>query len=306
MVQQEADNVLLSVPTPDFIHTIDAEKRTLSKSSGNTLRMRRYEALPSATVPLGTSGVDPAYTPLSAVDIDAKPNKYGQLIRIEEEVTLQYSEDVLGEGATRMGVAMRQTEDELMRNALQSGATVLNAVHGVNGDNPTEITADDCSEVTRVLRANDAKHIMQSKTAMDRFGTGPVRPAYIAKGNTDLIGELEQVDGFLHASSYPNGMKDVPDAEYGAIENLRFYLSSIGSVSESASGAGADVYNIFVGGMESISMVEQDGASAQFIYNSPESLGGLRQNMEIGWKMMQVPVITNDLWVLRFRVTRRA
>ena len=55
-------------------------------------------------------------------------------------------------------------------------------------------------------------------------------------------------------------------SEWGAIGNLRFLISSIGSYTANASALGANVYNIFCVGMEAYACIEQDGYSAAFIY----------------------------------------
>jgi len=54
-------------------------------------------------------------------------------------------------------------------------------------------------------------------------------------------------------------------SEWGSISNLRFLLSSIGSVSANASNNGNNVFNIFCVGMEAYACVQQDGYSATFI-----------------------------------------
>jgi len=85
-VQQSFSYKLLSVPTPNMIHKIPAMKKQMPRNGGTTLRMRRYNALPTATVPLGNTGVTPPATTLSAVDIDAQMSFYGQYIILNEQV----------------------------------------------------------------------------------------------------------------------------------------------------------------------------------------------------------------------------
>jgi len=88
-VQQSFSFKLLSVPTPSLIHKIPAMKKQMPRNGGTTLRMRRYNALSTAMVPLGNSGVTPPAQTLSAVDIDARMSFYGTYIQINEQVTLQ-------------------------------------------------------------------------------------------------------------------------------------------------------------------------------------------------------------------------
>jgi len=293
---------LLSVPTPYNIHKIPADFQQMPKNGGTTLRQRRYNALPTSTVPLGNSGINPPPTPLTAVDIDAKMSFYGQYIILNEQVTLQAKDPVLNEAAKRLGVALRQTEDELTRNMLESTASFINCVGGVNGDNPTEIARSDIDDVVKTLQNANAYMISDSIEGDDKFGTAPVRDAYFAMGSSQLIGDLENVPGFIAKAQYPNQDKALR-AEWCSIGNVRVLLSSIGSVSSAASTNGADIYNIFVAGLEAYQCIEQDGYSAQFIYRPPIFSGPLAQNASVGYKFAEVPRITNDAWIINLRAT---
>lgn len=134
-VQQSFSYKLLSVPVPNMIHNIPAMLKQMPRNGGTTLRMRRYNPLATATVPLGNSGVTPPPQQLTAVNIDAELDFYGTYIILNEQVTLQNQDPVLNEAAQRLGVSLRQTEDELTRNMLASTASFINATGGTNGRN---------------------------------------------------------------------------------------------------------------------------------------------------------------------------
>lgn len=301
-VQQSFSYKLLSVPVPYMIHNIAAMPKQMPRNGGTTLRMRRYNPLPTSTVPLGNSGVTPPPTQLTAVNIDAEIDFYGQYILLNEQVTLQNQDPVLNEAAKRLGVALRQTEDELTRNMLQATASQINCTGGTNGDNPTEITRSDVDEVIKTLADNNAYTISDYIEGEDKFGTAPVRDAYFAMGSTQLIGDLEQVQGFIAKAQYPSQM-DTLRPEWGSVSNLRFLLSSIGASIPNSSALGATIYPIFVAGMEAYAVVEQDGYSAQFIYRPPIYDGPLALNASVGYKFAQVPRITNDAWVIALTTT---
>ncbi len=302
-VQQSFDMKLLSVPTPDFIHSIPAMKKVMPRNGGTTYRMRRYNALNSSLVPLGNTGVTPPSQQLTAVDIDAKVDFYGSYVELNEQVTLQNTDPVLNEAARRLGVSLRQTEDELTRNMLASTASFINCTGGVNGDNPTEITRSDVNEVVKSLKGSDSYSMLRNIEGADKFGTAPIRDGFFALTHTDMIGDLDNVSGFVHRAQYPDQTDRIPESEWGAIGNLRFLLSSIGSKSLLSSTLAANVYNIFCVGLEAYACVEQDGYSSNFIYRPPIYSGPLALNATVGWKMAQVPRITNDLWVLNLRCT---
>ena len=215
---------------------------------------------------------------------------------------MQSQDPVLNECAARLGVSLRQTEDQLTRDMLASTASYINCTGGVNGDSPTEITRSDVDVVVRTLLSNNAYTIMDNIEGENKFGTAPVRNAYFALGSTQLTGNLDNVSGFIHHTQYPSQM-NILRSEWGSIGNLRFLISSIGSMYSSASNLGSDVYNIFCVGMEAFATVEQDGYSAQFIYRPPIYDGPLALNASVGYKFAEVPRITNDLWVINLRTT---
>ena len=209
---------------------------------------------------------------------------------------------VLNEAAARLGVSLRQTEDQLTRDMLAGTAAFINCTGGVNGDNPTELTRSDVDVVVRNLLGNNAYTVLDNIEGDDKFGTAPVRDAYFALCHTDLTSDMDSVDGFIQKNQYPSPMNALR-SEWGAIGNLRFLVSSIGSKSVGASNLGADVYNIFCVGMEAYACIEQDGYSAQFIYRPPIYDGPLALNASVGYKFAEVPRILNDLWVLNLRAT---
>ncbi len=301
-VQQSFSYKLLSVPVPNMIHKIPAMHKRMPRNGGTTLRMRRYNPLSVAMVPLGNSGVTPPPQNLTAIDIDAKISFYGTYVQLNEQVTLQNQDPVLNECAARLGVSLRQTEDQLTRDMLAATASFINCVGGINGDSPTNISRFDVDTVVRALLNNNAYTILDNIEGEDKFGTAPVRDAYFAMCSTNLTGNLDTVNGFIQKNQYPSPMNALR-SEWGSIGNLRFLISSIGSVVPNASALNANVYNIFVTGMEGYACIEQDGYSATFIYRPPIYDGPLALNASVGYKFAEVPRITNDLWVLNLRAT---
>ena len=105
-VQQSFNLKLLSVPVPNMIHKIPAMEEMMPRNGGTTMRFRRHNLLTTALVPLGNSGVTPPSTNLTALDIDAKIDWYGQWVEINEQVVLQNQESVLNQAALRLGVSL--------------------------------------------------------------------------------------------------------------------------------------------------------------------------------------------------------
>jgi len=80
---------------------------------------------------------------------------------------------VLNWNTELLGISLRQTEDELTRDMLAGTAGFINCVGGVNGDNPTEITASDVEVVVSTLFNNNAYTIADNIQGENRFGTAP-------------------------------------------------------------------------------------------------------------------------------------
>ena len=88
-IQQSFSMKLLSVPVPYMIHKIPADLKAMPRNGGTTLRMRRYNPLATAPVPLGNSGITPPPQNLTSVNIDATMSFYGTYVLLNEQVTLQ-------------------------------------------------------------------------------------------------------------------------------------------------------------------------------------------------------------------------
>lgn len=301
-VQQSFHYKMLRVPVPNMIHKLFAMEKKMPSQGGDTIRFRRQFPLPTAIVPLGNSGVTPPSSIGSFIDIDAKIQFYGQWLQVNEQVQLTNQDPVLNEYTKRLGTGMRQTEDELCRNVLQATAGFINAVGGVNGDNPTELSRADINAVIRALMNADAYTISDMIGGEDKFGTAPVRDAFFVMANAGLIGDLDVIAGFTAKSQYPSDM-GVLRSEYGAISNTRWVVSSIGSVTPNASALGRNVYNCFVTGMEAYAYVTLDEYNAKWIYRPAIYDGPLAQNITLAYKFASAYRILNDLHIINLRCT---
>ena len=275
----------------------------MPRNGGTTMRFRRYKALDTALVPLGNSGVTPPAQNLTALDIDATISWYGTYIALNEQVVLQNQDQVLNEAALRLGVSLRQTEDELTRDMLLTTSSIYDCTGGSNGDVPTDLTAQDISQVTQKLLGENAYMFLSGIEGKDKFGTAPVRNAYFGLAHTNLTTDLSDISSFIHQSQYPS-QQNVLDSEWGAVGNVRFLVSSIGAVQPVSSRVrGADVYCTFVVGREAYGVIAQDGATAQFIYRPAQYSDPLAQNVTIGYKFAQAQRILNDEWLVNMRST---
>lgn len=290
---------LLRSRTKALIHGLPLEQKVLQRNNGDTLRFRRYEPLVPDTTPLGNTGATPPGQTLRKVDVDARVEWYGTYVKSNEQVVLTSQDPYLNVLAERLGVYMKETDDQLIRNVLGACASIQDFQYGANGDNPTEISETDVSKAYQTLRSNDAFPCIMGREGSDKVGTSPVREAYYALCHSDLITDLDAMPSFTEKIRYPSQVGISP-SEHGSMNGFVFHTSSQGSIDTALSRDGEPVYQIFFVGKEAAARVALEG-NAKFIYTPP--LDPLHQNFTAGVKWVQVPRILNESYLLRGRTT---
>lgn len=210
---------------------------------------------------------------------------------------------VLNSAAARLGQALRETQDVLQRDNLEATASIVNSIGGVNGDVPSEMALSDVDEIVSVLQQNDGEYIMVKIPGEDKIATSPVGDAYGCMCTARMIPVLNAIDEFTRKQFYPN-VNVTLASEWGAVNNVRFFISSQGSVSPNASLLGNDVANCFVTAKEGYKVVWQAGGKARFIYLPPGyNNDPVMLRHTAGCSFYQGQAITNDLWVQNLRST---
>ena len=299
-VREYYDRLLLMTAYPTLVHTKFAQKRVLPEKMGDTIVFRRYSRLATVPIPL-VDGITPPGAPLSATDIKARVDFYGNFVTVTNQVELTVEDRVLNEAARLLAQNLAQTMDEVTRDVLASTSSVLQCANGVNGNTPTELTKADIDIAVRTLLGLDSEMISEVVVGRDAFGTTPVRPAFWAYLDTDLLDDLEQVANFAHSSQYAN-QQSVLDSEWGATGNVRWLYTSVGSVSSSTPA----VYNNFVIGKEAYAVVHLRSETGEFYVEPLGSAGAadpLHQRGSVGWQHPFVSRILNDAFMLNLTAT---
>ncbi len=299
-VREYYDRLLLMTAYPQLIHTKFAQKRILPEKEGDTIVFRRYSRLSTVPVPI-VDGVTPPGAALSATDIKARVDFYGNFVTITNQVELTVEDRVLNEAARLLAQNLGQTIDEVTRDVLASVATVVACSNGVNGSTPTELTKADIDSAVFTLLGNDAEMISDVVVGRDAFGTTPVRPAFWGYIDTALLDDLEAVSNFAHSSQYPN-QQSVLESEWGTTGNVRWLYTSVGSVTSSTPA----VYNNFIIGKEAYAVVHLGSETGEFYVEPLGSAGSadpLHQRGTVGWQHPFVSRILNDSFMLNLTAT---
>ncbi len=302
-IQQRYNAKLLSTPERNLVHMLFATPVELPDNQGFIDRQSRYDRLDLFPVPLDDAQTNPPPQQLNRVDVDCRVRVYATYIVLTRQVTITNEDPILNSAAARLGQALRETQDVLMRDQLESSASIINSVNGNNGDLPTEMAIGDVDDVFTVLQNNSAEYLTNIIEADLKFNTSPIGDAYGCMLTTRMIPILYGMTDFTKKFNYPN-INDTLQSEIGGAHNVRFFVSEQGSVTPNASLNGNDVANCFVAAKEAYKVVWQAGGKARFIYLPPGYNNDpcmLRHTA--GCSFYQGQCITNDLWIQNLRST---
>jgi len=302
-IQQRYNAKLLSTPERNLVHMLFANPVELPDNQGFIDRQSRYDRLDLFPVPLDDAQTNPPAQQLNRVDVDCRVRVYATYIVLTRQVTITNEDPVLNSAAARLGQAMRETQDALVRDELEATASVVNCVGGTNGDLPTEMSLSDVDDIVTILQNNSAEYITVMIPGEMKIATSPIGDAYGCMLSTRMIPVLNSIQGFVRKFQYPN-VNETLQTEWGGVNNVRFFVSEQGSITPSASLLGNDVANCFVAAKESYKVVWQAGGKARFIYLPPGYNNDpcmLRHTA--GCSFYQGQCITNDLWLQNLRST---
>ena len=175
---------------------------------------------------------------------------------------------ILNSAAARLGQCLRETQDILQRDNLESSTTLINCVGGSNSDLPTEMSLSDVDDVVTLLQNNSGEYITHMIPGEMKIGTSPIGDAYGCLATSRMIPIFNGISGFVRKFAYPN-VSDTLSCEWGAVNNMRFFISEQGSITPGASMLGNDVANCFICAKEGYKVVHQAGGKAKFIYMPP-------------------------------------
>lgn len=292
----QAAEDLLSTPMFNLIHSFGVDLHHAEAYIGKTTRMSRFERLSTDGGQLDGSGIDPESEVPQRTDVDATMEIYAKSIITNEQVVLYENSKTLTKFTALLGQWLREKEDLLMRDLFASSVSYINCTGGTNGDQPSNISLNDVNNIETILIGNDARTMLQSINAMDKFSTGPTRDAFIALASTNLTNDLQKVQGVLLKNAYPS-QEGLRPEEYCAISRFRFFVSSKGAKTPGISTLGRTVYTVPMYGLEAAAKIEQNNYTATIGYRPPWVVSTVAQNSQLYAKFAIARAITNQNWI---------
>lgn len=189
-----------------------------------------------------------------------------------------------------------------MRDILSSSVSYINATGGGSGDQPSNISLNDVNNIESLLLGNDARTLLSSDEAMNKFNTSPTRDAFIMLASTDLTSNLQQVQNVILKANYPN-QEGLRPEEYCSISRFRVFVSSKAAKIPNASSLGKNIYPLPMYGLEAFAKIEQNQYTAVLGYRPPYVVSSVAQNSQLYAKFAIARAITNQNWISGLNVT---
>ena len=152
-IQQRYNVKLLSTPERNLVHMLFATPVELPDNQGFIDRQSRYDRLDLFPVPLDDGQINPPPQQINRVDVDCRVRVYATYTVLSRQVTITNEDPVLNSVAARLGQALRETQDVLVRDALEATASVINCVGGTNGTPKIAVLKSDLIEVEPLTMA---------------------------------------------------------------------------------------------------------------------------------------------------------
>lgn len=296
-IQGFYDRKLLERAEALLVHDRFGQMRTLPKNSGTKVNFRRYSNLNPATTPL-TEGITPSGSQLSATDISATIQQYGDFVTLTDQINMHGLDNTVAEATDIIGYQMGETVDEVIRDGVVP-----------NLANKIFIAADEASTVPADIITGAAikAAILQLKnqnamkfTPIVASGTGvgssAVRSAYWGIIHPDVVFDLEDQAGFISAEKYAS-VSVLTEGEVGSYKDVRFVESTKAYINVDGGSTTTDTYTTAIFGENAYGVIKLGKDNSKVIIKNLGSAGSadpLDQRSTVGFKCSVVSKILND------------
>ena len=294
------DRTLLERLLPNLVYTRFAQIRDIPAKSGtNTIKFRRYNSLSAATTAL-TEGTTPSGSQLSVTDVTASVSQYGDFVTITDVVQMETPDPILTETYEVLGEQAALTFDTLARDVLVAGTNVYYSGSATQRSEVADnIDATLVKKAVRLLQNNNAKKVTSIVNPDNGYNTSPINAAYIGLVHPNALYDLKSVSGFIPVEQYAN-KADVMQGEVGALDDVRFIVTSNAKVWTGAGASSADVYATLIFGKNAFGMTRiSKNALNRYVTSGATKSDPLDQITKVGWKATFVAKILDDNALVR-------
>lgn len=256
-----------------LVHQEGGQLRALEGNAGKQVIFNRFSPLALATSALSPEGANPTPVSLTDTQVTVTLAEYGNSVQVTRFLGTVDIDDRDKEKIDVVAQNMGETLDALVRNALQSGATVSNA----NG----AITANLVASTVATLKENKA--LMYPGT----FG-------WIGKLQPESEYDLIITTTWQNAAAYSN-VQALYAGEIGALYGVRFLVSNQGYVTAGTT----PYYANFFHGREAFGVYDnQLDPPKMYIVTGADSNNPAERFHVISWAGQFAAVVLNSAWVI--------
>ena len=301
-IQAFYDRNLLERAIPALLHDKWGQRRPLPKKQSDSIKFRRWNALPTAMTAL-TEGVTPAGSAMSVTDVTATVLQYGDFTILTDKVQLVVEDNVVKEATDVLGEQGGETIDEVIRDIIVAGTAVGYA--GAVADRASVAGKIDETAVKlaiKTLKGQNAKKFTEVIQGSARISTYPIRASFVGICHTDTTETIEAFDGFKGSEEYASQTL-IDMTEIGAYKNVRFCETTKAKVFAGAGAGSVDVYATLIMGKNAYGVVSLRGQKNITTIVKPLGSSGtadpLNQRSSVGWVAWATAKILNDAWLYR-------
>lgn len=294
---------LLLAARPILLHTRWAQVADIPRNNTMAIRFRRYSLLAANTTAL-SEGTTPSGSQLSITNVDATVLQYGDYVTLTDVLQFSTLDPILTATADVLGQQAGNSLDQLCRDVIAAGTTVQYASTATSRATVTSamlITRAEIREAVRTLRNNNADKVTKMVNPATGFNTSPINAAYIGIISANTHYDLKNVTGFIPVEEYAN-KSDVMDGEVGALDEVRFVVTTNAKVFSAAGSGSIDVHGTLIIAANAYGISRVSGEAMKNIVKPLGSAGTadpLEQRSTSGWKATFVAVRLNENFLLR-------
>jgi N4-gp56 family major capsid protein len=301
------DRTLLRRAVPLFIHTKFAQVRDIPAKGGtNVIKFRKYGNLTAATSAL-SEGTAPAGSQLATTDITATIAQYGDFVTLTDVVQYETPDAVLMETAEILGDQAADTLDQLTRDVISAGTSVIYSDVSTNAAR-TDIATTDIITTTvikkavKTLKNNLAKKLTKMVNPSTGYSTSPLNACYVGFVHPNIAYTMKGFTGFVPVEKYSSNQTAM-EGEIGTFDEVRFIETTNSKVfTNGGAGAAVDVYSTLILGSDAYGITRISGQAMKNIIKPLGSAGSadpLDQISTSGWKATFVAKILNNAFMTR-------
>ena len=269
------DRTLLTRTVPKLIHTKFGQTKTIPQHAGRIIEFRKFSALAVATTPLTEGALFTALKDLTVTATTATVAQYGDAVGFSDLVSTTTIDPLLTEASEILGEQAGETIDEIVRDVVAAGTTVLyasTAVSRVTVGAAMTATPADIQRIALQMELNRARKI-------DGYWQAITHPR--------VIYDLMRTQEWRDAQNYHQSGR-IFTGEVGQLYGVKFWTSDKAKLfADAGVGATVDVYTILVFGQEAFGVVNLSGHNLQTVFQPLGSAGTadpLKVNSTMGWK----------------------